>query len=611
MSVLLVFPPFSSARIINLSLPMLAGYLRAEGVETKALDANVAFLRTILNEKDIKEGYRHSVDRFRQLNARVLTSHEERKQYSTLATTLHMAPRFRDDWEHSVAAPAETFTSAQFLDRVQAFRTAVNLVQFPFPDSISVGTGFDDSVDHRPEKFSSRYLVDQTKPGGGGILDGFFEDYLAPVLAERRYSVVGISVAFSSQIQAAVHCARAVKTIDPRVHVTLGGGFVSTMLRSPSSTALFEVVDSLVIDEGEVPLVRLHQELSSANPDLSRVPALIYERDGTIVKNEPVDVPAIETLPFPDYSDRDWAKTLYPRPTHQLGLRSSRGCSWRRCSFCRVNARLLSCREIAPAEYVYESMLSAIEQTGIRIIGFVDLETDTDVIAGLSQRIVDDKTMVFWNANSRLEPQMTMEKCMLYRKAGCIELLFGLESYNDRVLKLHRKGTSKRIVDQVLSNAKWAGLNTLCYIISGLPGETEEELFEGFAAILRMKKEGLLGSYLYSPFQLQTGSDVYKNPESYGLCDVRFPEGEDLEGNAEYFAGDVLPQNRAAAAARAFNRLVELPPPPEIDSVLLDDVRTTLKHDLCTIFLSEAEDLHAKVAQLQEQIKGASQDSQS
>lgn len=60
------------------------------------------------------------------------------------------------------------------------------------------------------------------------------------------------------------------------------------------------------------------------------------------------------------------------------------------------------------------------------------------------------------------------------KKAGCILLGLGIESYDQDVLNISRKGITTDQIDKAIMMTKKAGLNTMGHFMFGLPGETKE-----------------------------------------------------------------------------------------------------------------------------------------
>ena len=100
------------------------------------------------------------------------------------------------------------------------------------------------------------------------------KEIIAEILDEYDPMVAGISIVLSEQVVPAFLVARLIKEMKPSLHVTAGGPFVSTYLRKLENTALFGFVDSLIFDEGEIPLEQLARELAGRSLTSGRCRAL-------------------------------------------------------------------------------------------------------------------------------------------------------------------------------------------------------------------------------------------------------------------------------------------------------------------------------------------------
>jgi anaerobic magnesium-protoporphyrin IX monomethyl ester cyclase len=64
------------------------------------------------------------------------------------------------------------------------------------------------------------------------------------------------------------------------------------------------------------------------------------------------------------------------------------------------------------------------------------------------------------------------------RDAGCLKIVFGLESFNQRVMDFMKKGIKQEWVRRITSDCVDLGIAVHCYIIVGFPTEKEEEARE-------------------------------------------------------------------------------------------------------------------------------------
>src|SRR6185503_18373556 len=110
----------------------------------------------------------------------------------------------------------------------------------------------------------------------------FFEQEALPRIAREQPDVLGLSVTYGSQMVPALTLATLVKQRWPEIHVTLGGGMLAYVGHRLAATGpLLGRVDSIIVYEGERPLLELCQAVAAAGgaqgarggarPDLSRV----------------------------------------------------------------------------------------------------------------------------------------------------------------------------------------------------------------------------------------------------------------------------------------------------------------------------------------------------
>src|SRR5262249_35547981 len=117
-------------------------------------------------------------------------------------------------------------------------------------------------------------------------LNMLLEIYRRGVLADierEQPDLVGISIPSMAQMTPGMTIAALIKDRGLPCHVTVGGPHI-TMLRERLAQApeLFQLIDSAVVFDGEVPLLRLCQTLAEGG-DLSGVPNLVY-RDGATIR---------------------------------------------------------------------------------------------------------------------------------------------------------------------------------------------------------------------------------------------------------------------------------------------------------------------------------------
>lgn len=115
----------------------------------------------------------------------------------------------------------------------------------------------------------------------------------ADYIREKNPLAVGISLHWHYQSYDAVELARYIKSAFPATFVFLGGLTASCFADEIMQD--FQFVDGVIKGDGEVPLLRLMQELKAPAPDLGGVPNLLW-RDAGLVRANSVTYVADEAM---------------------------------------------------------------------------------------------------------------------------------------------------------------------------------------------------------------------------------------------------------------------------------------------------------------------------
>jgi len=112
---------------------------------------------------------------------------------------------------------------------------------------------------------------------------------------------------------------------------------------------------------------------------------------------------------------------------------------------------------------------------------YADLFTvNREHVMNFCEELIRRNIKIKWTCNSRVD-YVDEEMLTLMGKAGCWLISWGIESANEQVLKMARKGYKKEQAFKALKWSKTAGIKNWGYFIIGLPGETEESIRETIA----------------------------------------------------------------------------------------------------------------------------------
>lgn len=338
------------------------------------------------------------------------------------------------------------------------------------------------------------------------IVSGYTPDKLKAQLDEFQPDVVG-STSVTLNFPGAAEIVSAAKRHRPSLITMMGGPHVS--FTAERSLDAYPGIDLIVRGEGE----RTIAELMAEGMDPSaweRIRGLAFRRNGGIVMTEPQPfIEDLDTLPLP-------ARHLLPLSRYQalgypISIITSRGCPYS-CIFCQgrrmVGNRVRLCSTL--------QVVDEIEQILAYGIGRINVADDLFVSRSGRVREVCDEILrrgirFDWSAFARVNT-VDRETLKLMRKAGCDSISFGVETGNDDLLKLIRKGITREQVREAVSLCREAGIIAHTSFIVGLPGETPETLKETgeFAASLG----SLYGYHFLTPFP---GTTVREEVEKYDL----------------------------------------------------------------------------------------------
>jgi hypothetical protein len=354
----------------------------------------------------------------------------------------------------------------------------------------------------------------------------FRECFLSSLLADQP-ELIGVSITATSQIVPGLTLCRLIKDAYPDVHVTIGGSIFTRLVDNLRRChGLFDLTDDFVVFEGETALLELVNQLAGKK-DFRKVPNLIYRQNGKIVVNQPFYSENINELPAPDYDGFPLGRYLAPATV--LPVQFSRGCYYKDCAFCALTLDHQNFRQKDPGKTVDE-LQRLSEKYDTRYFFFTDECLALSPTKRLCQQIQERNLNVQWTAEMRFEKNLSRELLTSMRDAGCLKIVFGLESYNQRVMDFMKKGIKQEHVRRIIDDCLDLGIAIHCYIIVGFPTETEEEALETMKFIVENKR--LHSSYGFSCqpclFDLEKEAPIMSDPGAHGIRRIMRPASEDL-----------------------------------------------------------------------------------
>lgn len=341
-------------------------------------------------------------------------------------------------------------------------------------------------------------------------------------------SLICFSVPFPGNLYSALRCGKYIKENYPTIKIAMGGGFPNTELRSIKDIRVFNYLDYITLDDGELPLELLITNIENQKfEEFKRT--FCIENNEVVYKNNSLRNDYKQNLVgTPDYSDLPLNKYIsvieVTNPMHSLWsdgrwnkLTMAHGCYWGKCTFCDISLDYIKVYEPVHAKLLVDRMEALINQTDERGFHFVDEAAPPALMRELALEIIRRNLTVTWWTNIRFEKSFSKGLCELLKRSGCIAVSGGLEVASDRLLNLIKKGVTVKQVAQVTQNFTESGIMIHAYLMYGYPTQTIQETVDSLEMVRQLFENGVLHSGFWHQFAMTAHSPVGLNPEKFGI----------------------------------------------------------------------------------------------
>ena len=493
------------------ALPALIAFLKERGWQNvRQLDVNIEFVRNLLSPEQLEKALIKIEKRLERLNRLKTLEDSVMAEYGLLVNAAVKAPFVVRGIQSAVEELRDPgcFKDIDRLNRgrriVQEALEIVSASTHPLRVSFANAPG--------PNFGHPDVLKTWAKDRNRNPYYSFFLEKTLPELRRLKPDMIGISITYYGQVLPAVTLAALIKKKLPGTPVVFGGNIISlwydTLETCPD---LFTWCDYLIPFEGESALHGLLTALRDKQ-SLDTVPNLVYSSRGRIRKN-PVILENIDILPTPDY--RGLPLDCYLSPTPVFLLSTSRGCYWSKCRFCSVSAAMRRGNRVRSPAQIHQDIVTIHQRHNSPYIAFGDDCVSPATLKALAALLREKGPEIFWQCEARFENALDAQLIQEIKTAGCLNLIFGLESYSARVLAAMGKGIKKNLVNRILADCRKIGIAFNLQFFFGYPGETESDARET-ADFIKRQAYGA-ASFSFGTFELLRQSEVEQNPASYHL----------------------------------------------------------------------------------------------
>jgi radical SAM superfamily enzyme YgiQ (UPF0313 family) len=277
--------------------------------------------------------------------------------------------------------------------------------------------------------------------------------------------ITAVTMTFKSALEAAAMCRKKF----PAAKITMGGVHPTIL---PEQALSSPAVDYVIRGEGE----RSYYELVSGTApekvkgiSFRKGNGFVHTEEGPVAeKLDDLPMPAYHLLPVKKYRPTTGSYKRLPA----ISIMATRGCPGK-CTYC-LGSYLGGRVRMHSARYIVDVIKKLQADYGIKEINFYD-DTFTAFkmkVREFCRMLIDEKVDLTWVCFARVD-FIDMETLQLMKQAGCHQIMYGIESGNEEILKNIKKMTPLEKAKEAVDMTKKAGIECRAAFMLGNPGETE------------------------------------------------------------------------------------------------------------------------------------------
>jgi len=400
-------------------------------------------------------------------------------------------------------------------------------------DDLNMKIHYDNNYSASPEdKVDTEIFFDMQRIQNyaGGDNDAYIDNIMEKIDSKARLSDGQIAllslpdnIENDSNLAFALAYSRFIKRKYHSINILGGQGPWSNLLRTKHNC---RDIDFVIQGDGEYPVYHLLKAITDGRklgdlPDLS-----ILEEGKLIVSNRVSKAikPDFSGLPVEKYRSREEVLS-YPPDIEEimngfqktgvllLPYRFTRGCPFE-CIFCISSTQKLS-HALPPGEIAghLKSLQEEYNPTGFFFLNDT-INISKKYINELCDEIIANKLKILWSDCARVD-NLDRDTLFKMRKAGCIRLIFGMETASPRLLQYINKKINLKNLEDVLRWTDEAGIWSGVEVIGGFPHEKQEDI-DATVSFLKENERYINRIYL-NHFDLRQNSVLYNSPQKYGI----------------------------------------------------------------------------------------------
>ncbi len=339
---------------------------------------------------------------------------------------------------------------------------------------------------HCPPPLSLKYAKALLETSGeynvkivDGLIDCVPDENILKMLSQWPAQFVFIEIA-SPASEKGLALSQKIRSQFQDMVVVAGGSDVSE--RYQFYLTAKDTFDVILRGEFENELTVLVKQLQTADKKEDVQKIYLEERNRQVLLVEDLDV-----LPCLAWTRAELKKypyrypLKYARPLLSGYVSTSRGCR-HGCTFCSPSVRKSYGKKLRlrSASHVVAE-IEYLQTLGVNLVSFEDddFTGSRDHLLSICEELMKKNTNIKWTCHARID-EVSPDILKIMRQAGCILILFGVESGSQNIIHTLHKNFSERDwgdrARETFLNAREAGIATCALFMVGNPGETRDDV---------------------------------------------------------------------------------------------------------------------------------------
>jgi len=304
------------------------------------------------------------------------------------------------------------------------------------------------------------------------------DEHLTSYLDQNKFDIIGVSIiAGYYQYKKLLDISQAIEKSKQRPeHFILGGHGPSP---EPEYFLKKTGADAVVMGEGEETVLELFDAFANKKP-LEDIKGIAYRNGQDVLVNPRRElIKDIDSIPWPAYElfPMEYYRLLrMPHCAHSdfiMPLLSGRGCTFT-CNFCYRMDKGFRPRT---AEAIVEEIKYLKKEFNISYIAFSDelLMSSKQRTIEICEAFLKANLNIKWDCNGRLN-YATPDVLAVMKKAGCVFINYGIEAYDNEVLRKMQKALTINQIDKGIQATLSAGISPGLNMLFGHIGDNRETL---------------------------------------------------------------------------------------------------------------------------------------